>query len=76
MLFLQDHRPEDYLPDGIDKRLVEAEAAEELAREEKRAKKRREREERQAEAAADDGGLDPDMAALMGFGGFGGSKKS
>lgn len=66
--------PEDYLPDGIDRRLAEAEAAEERERaERKRAKK-------EAKRAAEGGGEeaeggDPDMMAMMGFGGFGSSKK-
>ncbi len=65
---------EDYLPDGIDRRLAEAEAAAEKERaERKRAKK----EKKAIEAGEEEGGegMDPDMMAMMGFGGFGGGKK-
>jgi U4/U6.U5 tri-snRNP component SNU23 len=66
-------RPDDYLPDGIDRRLAEREAAEERAKQER---KERKKEAKKAAAAADDEEeADPDMMALMGFGGFGGSKK-
>jgi U4/U6.U5 tri-snRNP component SNU23 len=66
--------PEDYLPDGIDRRLAEAEAAAERERQErKRAKKEA---KRGAEGEGEEGGgMDPDMMAMMGFGGFGSSKK-
>ncbi|KAG2491987.1 hypothetical protein HYH03_009718 [Edaphochlamys debaryana] len=66
--------PEEYVPDGFDA----AASAEAKEREEKRERKRR----KAAEAAAPGGGaggepaeMDPDMMALMGFGGFGTSKK-
>lgn len=67
-------RPEDYLPDGIDRRLAEREAAEERAKQER---KERKKEAKRAAAAGDEEEeeADPDMMALMGFGGFGGSKK-
>ena len=39
-----------------------------------RKEKRKERK-RKAESDLDGGDMDPDMAALMGFAGFGGSKK-
>jgi U4/U6.U5 tri-snRNP component SNU23 len=70
-----------HLPDGIDRRLAEAEAAAEREREER---KRAKQEAKKAAAVADeeeggDGGegegADPDMMAMMGFGGFGSSKK-
>jgi U4/U6.U5 tri-snRNP component SNU23 len=64
-------RPEDHLPDGVDRRLVEQEEAEARAREEKRARKQKE----QQQAEEEDDGLDPEMKALMGFGGFGSSKR-
>ena len=65
---------EDYLPDGIDRRIAEAEAAAEREREErKRAKKEAKEAKRTAEG--EEGGMDPDMMAMMGFGGFGSSKK-
>lgn len=69
--------PDEYVPDGFDA----AASAEAKEREEKLAKKRR----KAAEAAAAGGGgdagagaggeMDPDMMALMGFGGFGTTKK-
>lgn len=67
-------RPDDYLPDGIDRRLAEREAAEERAKQER---KERKKEAKRAAAAGeeDEEEADPDMMALMGFGGFGGSKK-
>ncbi len=67
----QGSKQEDYLPDGIDKRLVEAEEAEQRAKEERRERKKREREEEEEE----DDGMDPEMRAMMGFGGFGSSKR-
>jgi U4/U6.U5 tri-snRNP component SNU23 len=68
----QGSKPEDYLPDGIDKRLIEAEEEEEQrAKEERRERKKRDREEPQEE----DDGMDPEMRALMGFGGFGTTKR-
>ena len=84
---LEQHRakkaeglPADHLPDGIDRRIVEAEAAEEEEREARRAAKKAKRERKAAGGDDDDdgglgGGLDPDMAAMMGFGGFGGGKR-
>eukprot|EP00878_Enallax_costatus_P004943 GHUV01005199.1.p2 GENE.GHUV01005199.1~~GHUV01005199.1.p2 ORF type:complete len:221 (+),score=85.18 GHUV01005199.1:486-1148(+) len=65
-------RPEDYLPDGIDRRLAEREAEEERQRQERKEKKK---ESKRLAADDDDGGADDDMMALMGFGGFGGGKK-
>ena len=66
---------DDYLPDGVDRRILEAQEAEEREREErkerKKEKKREKGREAEEEAAAD---ADPDMMALMGFGGFGGGK--
>ncbi|KAL6759370.1 hypothetical protein V8C86DRAFT_2574448 [Haematococcus lacustris] len=65
---------DDYLPEGIDRRIMEAEAAEAKAKEEKRLRKleKKAKEDQQDE---DDAGGDADMMALMGFGGFGGGKK-
>lgn len=65
-------RPDDYLPDGIDRRLAEREAAEERAKQER---KERKKEAKRAAQQADEEEVDDDMMALMGFGGFGGSKK-
>ncbi|GBF93690.1 hypothetical protein Rsub_06793 [Raphidocelis subcapitata] len=76
---LQQHKqkastsnPEEYLPDGIDRRIAEAEAAEERERaERKRAKKEAKRAAEEGEGEEGD----PDMMAMMGFGGFGTSRK-
>jgi hypothetical protein len=65
-------RPEDYLPDGIDRRLAEREAAEERAKQERREKKKEAKRAAQAEEQEE---ADEQMMALMGFGGFGGGKK-
>jgi U4/U6.U5 tri-snRNP component SNU23 len=69
-------RPDDFLPEGIDRRLAEREAEEERARAERRERKK---EAKRIKAAGEDedegGGGDDEMMALMGFGGFGGSKK-
>lgn len=67
-------RPDDYLPDGIDRRLAEREAEEERQRQERKEKKK-EAKKSTADGDADDD-ADGDMMALMGFGGFGGGKKN
>mmetsp|Transcript_10400 Transcript_10400/g.31272 ORF Transcript_10400/g.31272 Transcript_10400/m.31272 type:complete len:96 (-) Transcript_10400:145-432(-) len=67
--------PDDFLPDGVDRRILEAQEAEEREREaKKQAKKEKKQRERDAQAAAETDGMDPDMMAMMGFGGFGSSK--
>lgn len=71
---------EDYVPDGVDKRILEAEEADARAREDRKERKRdAKRREREAQEKEEDGLLaaaaDSDMMAMMGFGGFGGSKK-
>ena len=74
---------DDYLPDGIDRRIAEREAEEERERQErKRAKKEAKRRAAggggsggEEDEEGGGGGLDPDMAAMMGFSGFGGGKK-
>lgn len=66
--------PEDYLPDGIDRRIAEAEAAADRERQERKRSKK-EAKKQQGEEEEEEGGMDPDMMALMGFGGFGSSKK-
>jgi len=72
----EEKNDDDYLPDGIDRRILEAEQAEERAQEEKRArkleKKQKERQQREEEETEGD---DADMMAVMGFGGFGTTKK-
>jgi len=68
-------RPDDYLPDGIDRRLAEREAEEERARQEKKERKREAKRGNKDGGDGDEDDMDPDMMALMGFGGFGSSKK-
>ena len=63
-------------PSGFDARVQWAEEADE---EQRRARRERKLEKKKASKeaaapAADDGGMDPEMAALMGFGGFAGGK--
>ncbi|WIA08741.1 hypothetical protein OEZ86_011326 [Tetradesmus obliquus] len=69
-----ERKPEDYLPDGIDRRLAEREAEEERQRQ---AKKEAKKAAKAAAAGAggEDEEADEEMMALMGFGGFGGGKK-
>lgn len=68
--------PDDYLPDGIDRRILEREEAEEREKEERKERRReRKLKEKEAEAADADAAADPDMMLLMGFGGFGGGAK-
>ena len=50
------------------------EEARRARRERKLEKKKADKEREQAAAAPEDGGLDPEMAALMGFTGFAGGK--
>uniref|UniRef100_A0A7S0S4L1 U1-type domain-containing protein n=1 Tax=Chlamydomonas leiostraca TaxID=1034604 RepID=A0A7S0S4L1_9CHLO len=70
------NKDEDYLPDGIDKRILEAQQAEEREREERKQRKlEKKAKEREKEREEEADGMDPDMMALMGFGGFGGGKK-
>ncbi|KAG1669333.1 hypothetical protein FOA52_014895 [Chlamydomonas sp. UWO 241] len=64
--------PDDYLPDGVDRRILEAQEREEREREERKAaKKEKKQREKDAEVAAAAEGMDPEMMAMMGFGGFG-----
>ncbi|KXZ54692.1 hypothetical protein GPECTOR_4g760 [Gonium pectorale] len=67
--------PDEYVPDGFDA----AASAEAKEREEKREKRRRKAAEAAGgggAAGGEEGGeMDPDMMALMGFGGFGTTKK-
>ncbi|CAK0784637.1 hypothetical protein CVIRNUC_007841 [Coccomyxa viridis] len=62
----------DYVPDGFDRRVLEQQEAEEREREERRERKKAKREAKQDDEDAD--GLDPDMAAAMGFAGFSGGR--
>jgi U4/U6.U5 tri-snRNP component SNU23 len=68
-------KEEDYLPDGIDRRILEAEEEEEREREDRRERRRAKKRSKEDSEPEEDGGMDPDMQALMGFGGFGSSKK-
>ena len=66
---------EDYLPDGVDRRILEAQEAEEREEEEKREAKRLKRQMEKEAKAKDEQeeeaeGADEEMMALMGFGGF------
>ena len=71
-----DSKPKeaDYLPDGIDRRVLEAAAEEERLRQERKEKKKEEKRRKEAEQDGLEGEADDDMMALMGFGGFGTSK--
>jgi len=79
---------EPYVPDGFDRRVLEAQEREEREREARKRAKADKRRGQAQEAAAGGGGvdgggdgadgglgLDPEMAAMMGFGGFGGGVK-
>lgn len=66
---------EDYLPDGVDRRILEAQEAEEREEEEKREAKRLKKQlGKEAKAKEEQGeqeeGADEEMMQLMGFGGF------
>jgi len=76
----EEESREEYVPDGFEKRVAAADADEERRKEEKRARKLAKREaERKAGANADL--LDetqeptPELAAMLGFTGFGSSKR-
>ncbi|KAF6260977.1 hypothetical protein COO60DRAFT_1269087 [Scenedesmus sp. NREL 46B-D3] len=62
-----ERKPEDYLPDGIDKRWRSRQAKKEAKKAAKAAAA--------GGAAGEDEEADEEMMALMGFGGFGGGKK-
>jgi len=69
-----EEKKKDY---DLDERLAEQREEEEKAREYRRERKK---EKKRKEAEDDSGmggmmGMDPDMAAIMGFGGFGSSSK-
>ncbi|CAK5281775.1 unnamed protein product [Mycena citricolor] len=59
----------------FDKRLAQVKAFELANREEKKAAKRAEKEKLRLELIKDSGGPDDDMQRMMGFGGFGSTKK-
>jgi U4/U6.U5 tri-snRNP component SNU23 len=72
---------EPYVPDGFDRRVLEAQEREEREREaRKRAKAEKKKAKQEEEGGGGGGGeggggLDPALAAVMGFGGFGGGGK-
>ena len=72
-------RSTDALKQGFEHHIVaEAEREEEELKASRRGRKAEKRSQKAAGAAGDEeegGGMDPEMAAMMGFGGFGGSKK-
>ena len=81
---LEEHRQrkeelkrEDYVPDGFEKRVVDAEERERQEKEEKKARRKAAKKGKGAETLAITDGAeeaDADMAAVLGFSGFGGKK--
>ena len=72
-----DQKREDYVPDGFEKRVTDAEALERREKEEKKAKRKAARAGGQEGLLAITDGAeeaDPEMAAMLGFSGFGGAK--
>ncbi|KAG5669130.1 hypothetical protein PVAND_017026 [Polypedilum vanderplanki] len=67
-----EDKPKEY---DLEQRLKEAQEMEEKLKEQKREKKKRKIDEEQA-GSSNDGGFDDDMMRMMGFSGFGGSKKN
>ena len=66
-------KKQDY---DLDERMRELKEEEERAKEYRRDRKQEKKRKVEEEEAQDDtDGMDPDMAAMMGFGGFGSSKK-
>ena len=72
----EEQKREDYVPDGFEKRVGDTEAEEERRKEEKRAKKLQKRQDAQKDGAhlLDDAGPGPELAAMLGFSGFGSNK--
>lgn len=79
----EEQKREDYVPDGFEKRVVDAEERERQEKEEKKAKRKAAKKAGggggggQGDALAITDGAeeaDPDMAAMLGFSGFGGKK--
>ncbi|KAG0364291.1 hypothetical protein BC939DRAFT_443481 [Gamsiella multidivaricata] len=58
----------------LDARLEEIKRQEDREKAEKRERKRQKKNEKKTDETLDDGGMDPAMAAMMGFAGFGSSK--
>lgn len=72
----EQQKREDYIPDGFDKRVQDAEERERLEKEERKAKKKAKKKEQKEVLAITDGAeqddADAEMQALLGFTGFGG----
>jgi uncharacterized C2H2 Zn-finger protein len=71
----EEQKREDYVPDGFEKRVTAAEAEERREKEERKARKKALQQKPQPEMATITDGaeeVDPDMAAALGFSGFGG----
>lgn len=58
----------------LDARLEEVKRQEDRERAEKRERKKQKKNDKKPDEGFDDGGMDPAMAAMMGFSGFGSSK--
>jgi U4/U6.U5 tri-snRNP component SNU23 len=74
---ISDQQHQGDRPSAIEE--YESRVAMKKAEEDNRKRKKREDEaarKREAESAEMDAGIDPEIAQLMGFGGFGGSRKS
>lgn len=70
----EEEKRDDYVPDGFEKRVNDAEAEEQRLKEEKKAKKKAKKEATPHGSLLDADeaqGLDPEMAAMLGFSGFG-----
>ena len=70
-----DQKREDYVPDGFEKRVTDAEALEQREKEEKKARRKAAKQNGQEGMLAITDGAeeaDPEMAAALGFTGFGG----
>mmetsp|Transcript_2668 Transcript_2668/g.4554 ORF Transcript_2668/g.4554 Transcript_2668/m.4554 type:complete len:230 (+) Transcript_2668:77-766(+) len=66
---------DEFLPDGIDRRILEAQAREEKEKEDKRSRKQEKKAKDRAQDVDLEEGADAEMMAAMGFGGFGTAKK-
>lgn len=73
----EKQKREDYVPDGFEKRVKDAEERERIEKEERKAKKKAKRKEQQDQVLAITDGTEHDdaeaeMQAMLGFTGFGG----
>ncbi|KAK9766102.1 U4/U6.U5 snRNP associated protein [Basidiobolus ranarum] len=69
----KDEKPKEY---NFEERVEAARKQEEESKQRKREKKKEKKREIETQQAAELGEMDPEMAAMMGFGGFGTSKKN